>query len=149
MNPFLYGIGAWSGKVETGFPKRSCSNKKIALESESTKLNHTLAPGRPEAAAAAVGCGKRGCGNEFGADDGRDHHLCDTLAASDHERHRAVVDQEHADLAAVVGVNPARRVQYGNAMLGGEARPRPDLRLIAWRQRDGQPGRHHVVLSRG
>jgi hypothetical protein len=35
---------ALSGKVETGFPKRSCSNKKITLESDSTRLNQTLAP---------------------------------------------------------------------------------------------------------
>jgi hypothetical protein len=29
--------------VETGFRKRSCSNKKISGESDSTQLKHTLA----------------------------------------------------------------------------------------------------------
>jgi uncharacterized Fe-S cluster protein YjdI len=34
---------AAAGKVGTGFPKRSCSNKRMTLESDSTPLNQTLA----------------------------------------------------------------------------------------------------------
>jgi hypothetical protein len=35
--------GAWSGKVDTGFPKRSCSNKKIERDDDSKKSHYALA----------------------------------------------------------------------------------------------------------
>src|ERR1700732_4835680 len=94
------------------------------------------APGRTEAPTAPIGRGKLRRGNEFHADYGRNHHLRDALAAPDRKRRVAVVDQEHADLAAIIGVDRARRIQHSDAVLGGEARARSNLRLVAWRQRD-------------
>src|SRR5712664_5008354 len=89
-----------------------------------------LAPGRTEAAAAAFGRGKRCCGNQFRPDHRRNHHLRDTLATADRERRVAVVDQQHADLAAIVRVNRAWPIQHGETVLRREARARTDLRLI-------------------
>ena len=57
------------------------------------------------------------------------------------ERLRPVIDQKHLDLAAIVGVDRARRVEDGDAMLAGEAGARPHLALIAVRERDGDAGR--------
>src|ERR1700722_2699574 len=106
------------------------------------------APGRTEAAAAAIGRGEGHGGNEFRADHRRNHHLSDTLAAPDLERRVAVIDQQHADLAAIIRVNRARRVQHGDAVLCGEAGTRTDLRLIPGRQRDRQRRGHQRVASR-
>src|ERR1700730_16451023 len=35
-------LGAWSGKVGTGFPKRSCSNKKLERDDDSKRSHHVL-----------------------------------------------------------------------------------------------------------
>src|ERR1700687_5030570 len=88
------------------------------------------APGRTEAPTAPIGRGKLRRGNEFHTDYGRNYHLRDALAAPDRKRRVAVVDQEHADLAAIIGVNRAGRVQHGDAVLRCQPRARPELRLI-------------------
>src|SRR5467141_3548246 len=89
-----------------------------------------LASGRTEAATAPVCRGKRCCGDQFRPDHRRNHHLRDTLATADRERRVAVVDQQHADLAAIVRINRAWRIQHGDTVLRCEARARTDLRLI-------------------
>src|SRR5882724_11638488 len=89
-----------------------------------------LAAGRTEAATAAVGRGKRCCGDQFRSDHRRNHHLRDTLATADRERRVAVVDQQHADLAAIVRINRAWRIQHGDTVLRCDARAWTDLRLI-------------------
>ena len=106
-----------------------------------------LPSGRPKAAAAAVGGGQR-CGNgEFRTNHRRDHHLRDPLAAADHKRRIAVIDQDHADLAAIVRIDRAGRIEHGDAMSGREARARPHLGLKARRQRDREPSRYRRVFS--
>src|ERR1700730_4609020 len=60
------------------------------------------APCRTKAAATAVGCGQRRGNGEIGANYLRDHHLRDPLAAADSKRRLAVIDQDHADLAAII-----------------------------------------------
>src|ERR1700746_38483 len=67
-----------------------------------------LAAGRTESAAAALGRRERGGGNQFRSRHRGDHHLSDALAAPDRKRRLAVVDQEHADLAAVIRIDRAR-----------------------------------------
>src|ERR1700737_4061392 len=119
-----------------------------AILLKSTRSLLELAAGRTEAATAAIGRGKLRRGNEFHAGHGSNHQLRDTLAAPDRERHLAVVDQEHADLAAIIRVNRAGRIQHSDAVLRCEARARTDLRLIARWQRDRQSGRHQRALAR-
>src|SRR4051812_40063487 len=106
-----------------------------------------LTPGRAKAAAAAVGGGKRGRDNELRLHHRRNHHLRDALAAANRKRRLAVIDQDDRNLAAVIRVDRARRVQHRDAMPGGKARAWPHLGLIAGWQRDGQPGRHDSVFS--
>ena len=53
-----------------------------------------------------------------------------------------MVDEHHFDLAAIVGVDRARRIEHRDAVLGRETRAGPDLRLVAlraarWRSRVG------------
>src|SRR6185369_6732883 len=50
----------------------------------------------------------------------RHHHLGDAVAAPDLENLVAEVDQDHLDLAAIVGVHRARRIEHRHAVLGGE-----------------------------
>src|SRR5215216_4386129 len=59
-----------------------------------------------------------------------------------------MIDQQDVDLAAVICIHRTRRIQDRNAVLGGKSGTRPHLRLISWRQRDRQPGRHHRIFSR-
>src|SRR5687768_16057610 len=47
---------------------------------------------------------------------GGDDHLRDAFAAVDHEGLVAVVDQHDADLAAVIGIHGAGRIQHGDAV---------------------------------
>src|SRR3546814_2298048 len=49
------------------------------------------------------------------------HHLRNAAAALDDEGLVAVVDQDDADLAAVVGIDGPRRIQHRDAVLEGEA----------------------------
>src|SRR4051812_29824019 len=106
-------------------PNKICSAR--FYETESAFLRRLL-PGRTEAATAALSRRERHHGNEFRLDHGSDHHLRDALAAPNRKRRIAVIDQEHADLAAIIGVNGAGRVQHRDAMLSGKTGARPDLR---------------------
>jgi hypothetical protein len=72
--------------------------------------------------------------------------LRDTLATADRERRVAVVDQQHADLAAIVRINRARRIQHGDTVLRCEARAGTDLRLVARWQRDRKASVHQRAL---
>ena len=73
----------------------------------------------------------------------RDNHLGDAVAAIDDEILRAVIDQNHFQLAAVIGVDRARRVDAGYAEFRRKPRARAHLRLPARRQRNRHAGRHH------
>ena len=67
---------------------------------------------------------------------GLDQHLCDTHAARDGKWVFAMVDQGHANLAAVVGINRARRIGNGDPVFGGEAGAGSDLRFVVGGQGD-------------
>src|SRR4051812_6955259 len=86
-------------------------------------------------------------GCEFRPRHRRDHHLRDSLAATDREGRVAVIDQQHADLAAVIRVYRAWRVQHGDAVLGGQTRARADLRLESLRQCDDKAGRNQRMFA--
>ncbi len=62
---------------------------------------------------------------------GCDEQLRDPHAPLDDEAGGAEVDQDDLHFAPVVGVDRAGGVQYRDAVLRGESRSRPDLRLEA------------------
>ena len=51
-----------------------------------------------------------------------------------------MVDDEHANVSAVVGVNGAGGIQYRDAVFEGKAGPRPNLEFGAHGQRCEQSG---------
>src|SRR5690606_3869542 len=65
------------------------------------------------------------------------------IAAADLEGCLPVIDEHDLDLAAIVGVDGARTIEYGHRMLGGKPGPGPDLGLETLGQRDGKAGRDH------
>ena len=58
---------------------------------------------------------------------------------ADRERLAAEIDQQHHDLAAIVGVDGAGAVEHGDAMLEREARARAHLRLVAGGSSSAKP----------
>ncbi len=94
----------------------------------------SAAAGRAEAAFAARARSEILDFDETDARGGCDDQLREPLAAAHGERLGAVVDQQHADLSAIVAVDGARRVEQRQAELGGEAAARPDLPLPAGRE---------------
>ena len=72
--------------------------------------------------------------------DARDHELGDALAAADVNGSDAEIDQQHFDLAAIVGVDGAGAVQNRDPGFQGEARAWAKLGLVAWRQLEREAG---------
>ena len=70
------------------------------------------------------------------------------IAALERKGSFAVIDQDDADLAPVVGVDGARAVEQSDPMLQGQAGTRADLRLIARRQGDGEARRNEAPRTR-
>ena len=77
-------------------------------------------PGGAEAALPALGVAERLDRDDLDRGDRRDHELRDAVAPLDQERLGAEIDQQHHDLAAIVGIDGARAVQQRHAMLQGE-----------------------------
>src|SRR5262245_20155796 len=75
-----------------------------------------------------------------------DDQLCDAIAASHGVGAVAVIDEDHADLAAIVGVDGAGAVEHGDAGLESEAGAGPYLRLELRGQRDGDAGADQGAL---
>src|SRR5690242_1667187 len=78
----------------------------------------------------------------------RHDQLCNSHAAGDAKRLGAQIDEDYAHFAAIVGVDRARRVGHGDAVLGGQPGPWADLGLEAHRQGDRDAGRHDLPLQR-
>src|SRR3954447_4036260 len=70
----------------------------------------------------------------------RHHELCNSHAAADAERLLAQINKDYAYFAAVVGIDGTRGVGHGDAVLGGKAGSRADLRLESDRQGDRDAG---------
>src|SRR5262249_20125104 len=60
-----------------------------------------------------------------------------------------MIDQDHLDLAAIVRIDRAGRMQHGDSVLGGEPRTWPYLRLVAGRQCDRESRRHQREFAGG
>ena len=58
-----------------------------------------------------------------------DDQLRDTIAATDLKRMAPVIDQHHANLSAIIGIDRTRRVQYTHAVLDRQAAPWSNLSL--------------------
>src|SRR5471030_299009 len=78
----------------------------------------------------------------------RHDKLCNSHAARDAEGLLPEIDQDHADLAAVVGVDGSGRIGDRDAILGGQARPGADLGLEAHGQGNRDAGRHDPPFQR-
>src|SRR5687768_9790308 len=71
----------------------------------------------------------------------RHDQLSDPIARLDEVGFFAEVDQQHLDLAAIVLIDRARRIEHGHAVLEREPRARPDLPFAARRKLDRKPRR--------
>src|SRR5690606_14970450 len=60
----------------------------------------------------------------------------------------AEVDEQDLHLAAVVGIDGARRVEQGDAVPQGQPRTRADLAFVAFRNRERDAGRDERSLAR-
>lgn len=69
-----------------------------------------------------------------------DHQLSDAHAAGDGHRFSAKVYEQHLDLAAVVSVDGAWGIKYGQSVTRGETRTRPHLGFMTFWKRDGDTG---------
>lgn len=69
-----------------------------------------------------------------------DDHLGDAFAVLDGEGFLSVIDQQHFDFTAVVGIDGTRTVEHGDAVFEGEAAARPYLRFIPFGQFNEQSG---------
>ena len=76
------------------------------------------------------------------------HHLGDALPVVDDEVFLREVDEQHHDFAAIVGINGARRVEHGDAMLQGKTAARTYLRLISHWQSHEKARRNQSALHR-
>ena len=104
-------------------------------------------PRRAEAAVAARRAGQlRDLDDAPG--DGHDDELRDAHPGLDRERlGRVGVEQDHPELAAVAGVDQARRVDDREAVPGREPGARHDEACVALGDRDRDPGRHDRALA--
>ena len=59
------------------------------------------------------------------------HHLGDTLAVVDDKLFLRQIDEQHAHLSPIVGIDGAGRIQDGDTFLQGQSAARANLCLIA------------------
>ena len=76
------------------------------------------------------------------------HHLGDALPIVDDEIFLREVDEQHHDFAAIVGIDGARRVEHGDAMLQGKTAARTNLCLISHWQSHEKARRNQSALHR-
>src|SRR5262245_28367254 len=102
-----------------------------------------------ESAAAAVRpkCLAVGRDVPLDARDARDDELRDAIAGPDRVRPVAEIDECDLDLAAVVRIDRAGRVQHGHAGADGEPAPRPHLCLESIGESDRETGRDEAALE--
>ena len=85
------------------------------------KSGYLLLAGTAKPTSTALGLREFGYLLKIGLNKRCDDHLSNPVAALNSEGFRAVINQYYADFAAVIGVNSAGGVEYGNAMLQGQA----------------------------
>src|SRR5262249_12679999 len=120
--------------------------------------NGPAAPGRAwppssssrmaEPTGAPAGGGELGDLRQLGPRDLRHHQLRDALAPREADFLLAQVDQDHAELAAVVVIERAGAVQTGHPVAQRQAAPRADLPLVSGGNGERKPGRNQGALAR-
>src|SRR5208283_1878619 len=95
----------------------------------------------------------RGCGQFPGFDEncpctGRNDELGDPRAPDNLERLIAEIDQQHADFAAIIGIDRSRRVEDGDAVIAREPRPRPHLGFVILRNIECDAGWNQISAAR-
>ena len=106
------------------------------------------ATGRAVPAGAALGRRQLVDLDELRASTRWNDELRDPVAAGEAQRRgRIVVDHDDLDLAAVAGVDGARRVDQPEAGPRGQTGPRVHERGVAVRERNRDPGRQHRSLA--
>jgi len=103
--------------------------------------------GVAESAGAAAGCVQLGDKLNLYTSDGSDDQLGDPIAAIDGEGFGAMVNEEHTELASIVGVDGAGRVQHCDTVFGGEAAAGANLALVAGGEGDTEAGRDELGCS--
>ncbi len=101
-----------------------------------------------KAAGAALGVGELLDLDNLGLLTLGDNHLRDALAVVDDEVFVAEVDEDDAYLAAVVGIDGARTVEDGDALLQRQTAAGTHLRLVARRQLHEETRLHKPSLHR-
>src|SRR3954465_11941680 len=108
---------------------RSARSAAMAGTSSSTKSATALAASRAKAFRTTFGFIERILLNQCHGAHRRHDHLCDPVAPPDLERLLAVVDEDHLDLAAIVRIDCARRIEHGDAVFDRKPRSGTDLGL--------------------
>src|SRR6185503_7033497 len=103
---------------------------------------------RAESSASACGFVERCSFYNMSAYNWCDNQLCNPHAAGNNNRFAAEIDQQHLDLAPVVRIDRAGRVEDGKTISGSEARTRPNLRFITFGERDRQSCRNENAGAR-
>src|SRR5262245_51722226 len=114
----------------------TASSARIAFLDRRSMASDPLHACRTKAAASARRVRQRIDLLEMNGRDAGHDQLRDAIAARDAERLGTVIDQDHLHLAAIVGVDCAGRVQYGDTVLEREARARADLAFVALGDRE-------------
>ena len=76
------------------------------------------------------------------------HHLGDTLTILHHKILLREINQDHANLSTIVGIDGSWGIQYGDTLLQGQTTTRSYLSLIAYWQGNVQPRRNQLTLQR-
>ena len=76
------------------------------------------------------------------------YHLADAVTIMNCERLVGEIDEYCANLAAVIGVDGAWSIEYGNSTLGGETASWAYLRLVAFGQLDEDASRDEGTRKR-
>ena len=74
-------------------------------------------------------------------------HLGDPLSPIDNERILAEVDEDHLDFATIVGIDGARTVQDGHAVLDGKSAAGTNLGFVTRWESDLESGRYEGTLA--
>src|SRR5271166_1090447 len=94
-----------------------------------------------ETTGAAWGLVEVGDFHDFGASDRGDNQLGDSVAARDSHGVRAEVDREDLELAAIVVIDRAGRIDHREPVVEGAAAAGSNLAFVARWNRDGDSGR--------
>lgn len=125
------------------------TNVALPLELEARTVNRTSHPRRAEAAATPPGGGKICRFLEHRAHHRRHHQLGNPVTAAESRGRLSQVDKQDLDLAPIVGVDGARRIDKRKPPSQRQTRTWSHLPLESLRNSKGQTSRYRTPLPRG